>query len=58
MRFILGIVYLVLVIWAIYDLLMSNRSTEQKIIWMIVIIFFPVGGSVIYYLLSRNVLKS
>ena len=58
MRFILGIVYLVLMIWAIYDLLMSNRSTEQKIIWMIVIIFFPVGGSVIYYLLSRNVLKS
>jgi hypothetical protein len=57
MRFILGIVYLVLVIWAIYDLWMSNRSTEQKIIWMIVIIFFPVGGSVIYYLLSRNILK-
>jgi hypothetical protein len=57
MRFILGILYLVLVIWAIYDLLMSNRSLEQKIIWMIVIIVFPVAGSVIYYLMSRNILK-
>jgi hypothetical protein len=57
MRFILGILYLVLLIWAVYDLLMSHRSTEQKIIWLIVIIIFPVGGSVIYYLMSRNILK-
>lgn len=57
LRFIIGVVYLVLVIWAVTDILQSNRTGEQKFIWVAVIIFFPVAGPVIYYLISRNVIK-
>ena len=56
-RFIFGLIYLVLVVWAVIDILQSNRTGEQKFIWVAVIIFFPVAGPVIYYLISRNVIK-
>jgi hypothetical protein len=56
-RFIFGLLYLVLVVWAVIDILQSNRTGEQKFIWVAVIIFFPVAGPVIYYLISRNVIK-
>lgn len=56
-RMLLGFAYLVLILWCIIDLLGSNRTSEQKLIWVIVIILFPLGGPVIYYLLSRKVIK-
>ena len=55
-RFLLGILYFALVIWAVVDLFNSNRSTDQKILWLIVIVLFPLAGSVIYYVVSRRVI--
>lgn len=57
MRFLFGLLYLILVVWAVIDILGSNRSTEQKLVWIVVIIFFPVAGPIIYYLISRNIIK-
>jgi hypothetical protein len=56
-RFIFGLIYLVLVVWAVIDILQSSRTGEQKFIWIVVIIFFPVAGPIIYYLISRNVIR-
>ena len=56
MRYLLGLLWLALVIWALVDLFKSNRSTDQKIIWLIVILVFPVAGTIIYYLVSRKVI--
>lgn len=56
-RFLLGLIYLVLVVWAVIDIIRSNRTGEQKFIWITIIIVFPVAGSLIYYLISRNVIK-
>lgn len=56
-RMLIGFAYLVFVLWCIIDLLSSNRSTEQKLIWVIIVILFPVGGPIIYYLLSKNIIK-
>jgi hypothetical protein len=56
-RFIFGLLYLVLVVWAVIDILQSSRTGEQKFIWIAVIIFFPVAGPIIYYLISRNVIR-
>ena len=56
-RFLVGLVYLILVVWAVVDIIRSNRTGEQKFIWIVVIIFFPLAGPVIYYLISRNVIK-
>jgi hypothetical protein len=57
LRFLIGLLYLILVVWAVIDILKSNRTGEQKFIWIVVIIFFPIAGPVIYYLLSRNIIK-
>jgi hypothetical protein len=56
-RFIIGLLYLVLLVWAVIDILQSNRTGEQKFIWVVVCIFFPVAGPIIYYLISRNIIK-
>lgn len=56
-RFLFPLLYLVLIVYVIVDLFNSNRSTEQKIIWALVIILFPLGGAVIYFLVSRGVIK-
>jgi hypothetical protein len=56
-RFLIGLVYLILVVWAVVDIIKSNRTGEQKFIWIVVIIFFPLAGPVIYYLISREVIK-
>jgi len=57
LRFLIGLLYLILVVWAVIDIIKSNRTGEQKFIWIVVIIFFPLAGPVIYYLISRNVIK-
>jgi len=57
-RFLVGLVYLIVVAWALIDIIKSERTGEQKFIWIAVIIFFPFAGSLIYYLISRGIIKT
>jgi hypothetical protein len=56
-RLLFSLLYVALIVYVIIDLLNSNRSKEQKVIWGLVIILFPFGGAVIYFLISRGVIK-
>jgi len=56
-RFLFSIVYIALIVVAVIDLLNSRRTTEQKVIWGLLIVLFPVGGAIIYLLISRGVIK-
>jgi hypothetical protein len=56
-RFLFPLLYLALIVYVIVDLLNSNKSTEQKTIWVFVIILFPLAGAVIYLLISRGIIK-
>lgn len=47
-----GVVYLILAIYALLSLLKQDWSIGKKIIWGIIIWFFPIGGSIIYLLFS------
>ncbi|MFC6222175.1 PLD nuclease N-terminal domain-containing protein [Hymenobacter artigasi] len=47
-----GVIYLILAIAAIISLLKQDWSVTKKIIWGVVIWFFPIGGSIIYFLFS------
>jgi hypothetical protein len=50
-----GTVIIVLDIVAILDLLGDeDRSTTNKALWTLLIVFFPVGGVVLYFLLGRD----
>ena len=56
-RFLISAIYLALIVYAIIDLINSNRSTEQKLIWILVILLFPMLGAILYLLASRGVIK-
>ncbi|QZP06691.1 PLD nuclease N-terminal domain-containing protein [Caenibius sp. WL] len=50
MEFLLGIVILILDIWAIYSVLTSGVSTVSKLLWTIGILVFPVVGFIVWVL--------
>lgn len=54
MKSILGIIILVLDILAIIDVLKSSMATGKKILWILLILFLPVLGLILYYLVGRK----
>ncbi len=47
-----GVVYLLVAVFAFLSLIKQDWSIGKKIIWGLVIWFFPFGGSIIYFLFS------
>ncbi len=47
-----GVLYLILAIAAVISLLKQDWDLTKKLIWGAVIWFFPIGGSIIYFLFS------
>ncbi len=50
----LGIVYLVLVVWALWDLFTSHRSGCSVFVWLCFIIVAPILGSIVYLLSEKS----
>ena len=48
------VISFVLWIWALIDVLRSNFRDNGKIIWILVILFVPVIGSILYLLIGRK----
>lgn len=50
-----GTLVIVLDLVAIFDLFGDEvRGTMSKVLWVLLIIFFPVGGVVLYFLFGRG----
>lgn len=49
---IFGIAYLLFAVFAFLSLIRQDWSIGKKIVWGLVIWFFPFGGSIIYFLFS------
>ncbi len=49
---IVGIITLLLVIWALIGILQSSASPVEKLIWVIVILVLPLIGFVLWYLIG------
>lgn len=50
-----GTVVIVLDLVALFDLLGDeHRSTANTVLWALLIVFFPVGGVILYFLLGRE----
>jgi hypothetical protein len=46
---------LLLPLTALVDILRSNFSkAENKIIWVLIVIFLPLLGSILYFIMGRN----
>ena len=51
---ILALAVLVLWIWALVDIIGSPMSAGAKIVWLLVIFFLPLLGSILYLLIGRG----
>lgn len=49
---IFGVIYLLVAVAAFLSLIKQDWSIGKKIVWGLVIWFFPFGGSIIYFLFS------
>ena len=49
-----GTIILILDIIALVEVFGSHRDTSSKVLWGLLIFFFPVLGIVIYYLFGRE----
>ena len=46
----LGLIVLVLDVWAIVKTVQSNAGTGSKVLWIVVILVFPILGVVLWWL--------
>lgn len=50
---VLGVLHLILWIWAIIDILGGNKPAATKILWILVVFLLPLIGLILYVLLGR-----
>jgi hypothetical protein len=50
----LYILILILDVVVILDILRSNKDNEKKILWVIAVVFLPVLGPILYYVIGRK----
>jgi len=50
----IGLIELILVVWALIDLFGSRRGGPNTLIWLLVILIIPVLGAILYFLLGRG----
>jgi len=51
---ILAIIALLLPIIALIDIVKNDFSGANKVIWVVVVLFLPILGSILYFLIGRN----
>ena len=45
---------LVIDVIVIIDIIKSSKDTEKKILWIIAVVFLPVLGPILWYVIGRN----
>jgi hypothetical protein len=50
----MGVIGFALAVWALYTCLTSNKPTNTKLLWVIVIVFIPVFGPLLWLLWGRS----
>lgn len=50
----LGLIILVIDVLVIIDIIKSNKDTEKKILWVIAVVFLPVLGPLLYYIIGKS----
>ncbi len=48
----LGLIWLIIVIWAVIKTAQSNAGMVPKILWILILLAFPVVGLIIWLLLG------
>lgn len=48
----LGLIWLIIVIWAIVKVAKSSAGAVAKLLWILVLLFFPLVGLIAWFLLG------
>ena len=51
---IIGLIILVLDIWAIVQIVRGRGPTDKKILWVLIILLLPVIGLILWLLIARR----
>lgn len=54
MEGLLGLIILALDIYAIYNILKENWSGLKKVVWIVLVLLFPIIGMAVYFLFFRG----
>ncbi|MGE4533350.1 MULTISPECIES: PLDc N-terminal domain-containing protein [Halomonas] len=46
----LGLIWLIIIIWAIVKVAKSSAGGLAKLIWILVLLFFPLVGLIVWFL--------
>ena len=52
---IISFLILIIDIIVIIDILRSNKDSERKILWIIAVVFLPVLGPILYYVVGKKI---
>ncbi|HEY9007388.1 PLDc N-terminal domain-containing protein [Ohtaekwangia sp.] len=50
----ISLLIVVIDILAIVDILRSNKATDKKILWVIVVLLLPILGPILYYIIEKK----
>jgi hypothetical protein len=50
----ISLLILVIDILVIIDIVKSNKDTEKKILWIIAVVFLPILGPILWYVVGRR----
>lgn len=51
---IISFIILVIDIVVIIDIIKSSKDTEKKVLWIIAVVFLPLLGPILWYVLGKN----
>ncbi|MEM4141291.1 MAG: PLD nuclease N-terminal domain-containing protein [Nitrososphaeria archaeon] len=54
LTFLIPIVVLIFWIWTLVDIIRSEFPGSNKVIWILVVIFVPLIGMILYFLIGRK----
>ncbi len=49
MEFILGLIHLALVVWAVINIWGSGAGTGEKVLWTLGVLIFPLIGFIVWF---------
>lgn len=52
-----GLLVLIIIIIAVVDVWQREHNMEKRLLWTVVIIFFPFVGALAWYLVSRKIIN-
>jgi len=50
----LGLIILIMDVWAIVNIVQSGKPTGSKVLWVVLILLLPLLGLILWFLLGRE----